>query len=255
MKVKGMRWWVLGLIVLVTIINYLDRNTLGIMWAKIVEDLGLINTEGLSEAEFNDLSKKLFRDINMVFMVAYGLSQMFSGKIYDKIGTRRGFTISALVWGISDLLTSLTTGVKGIASARAGLGLGVAGPWPGAVKSNAEWFPQKERAMAQGFFNAGASIGAILAPILIAVIYAAVGWKWTFVAIGVLAPLWVIPWLIVNKKGPKEHPWITDKERDYIISGQPECNVKSDKGLSWGQLLSRRKSYAVILGRFFLDPI
>lgn len=255
MKVKGMRWWVLGLIVLVTIINYLDRNTLGIMWAKIVEDLGLINTEGLSEAEFNDLSKKLFRDINMVFMVAYGLSQMFSGKIYDKIGTRRGFTISAFVWGISDLLTSLTTGVKGIASARAGLGLGVAGPWPGAVKSNAEWFPQKERAMAQGFFNAGASIGAILAPILIAVIYAAVGWKWTFAAIGILAPLWVIPWLIVNKKGPKEHPWITDKERDYIISGQPECNVKSDKGLSWGQLLSRRKSYAVILGRFFLDPI
>ena len=89
MKVKGLRWWVLGLIVLVTIINYLDRNTLGIMWAKIVEDLGLINTEGLSEAEYNDLSKKLFRDINMVFMIFYGLSQLFSGKLYDKIGTRR----------------------------------------------------------------------------------------------------------------------------------------------------------------------
>ena len=105
MKVKGMRWWVLGLIVLVTIINYLDRNTLGIMWAKIVEDLGLINTEGMSEAEFNDLSKKMFRDINMVFMIAYGLSQMFSGKLYDKFGTRRGFTFSALLWGISDMLT------------------------------------------------------------------------------------------------------------------------------------------------------
>ena len=111
MKVKGLRWWVLGLIVLVTIINYLDRNTLGIMWAKIVEDLGLINTEGLSEAEYNDLSKKLFRDINMVFMIFYGLSQLFSGKLYDKIGTRKGFTISALLWGISDLLTSLATGV------------------------------------------------------------------------------------------------------------------------------------------------
>ncbi len=255
MKVKGMRWWVLGLIVLVTIINYLDRNTLGIMWAKIVEDLGLISREGLTDAQFNDLSKKLFRDINMVFMIAYGLSQMFSGKLYDKIGTRKGFTISAIVWGISDLLTSFAGGVKSIAGFRAGLGLGVAGPWPGAVKSNAEWFPQKERATAQGFFNAGASIGAILAPILIAVIYAWVGWKWTFVAIGVLAPLWVIPWLLVNKKGPKEHPWVTDEEREYIVSGQPECRVKNDKGLSWGQLLSRRKSYAVILGRFFLDPI
>ena len=165
MKVKGMRWWVLGLIVLVTIINYLDRNTLGIMWAKIVEDLGLINTEGMSEAEFNDLSKKMFRDINMVFMIAYGLSQMFSGKLYDKFGTRRGFTFSALLWGISDMLTSIAGGFKSIGAFRAGLGLGVAGPWPGAVKSNAEWFPQKERAMAQGFFNAGASIGAILAPI------------------------------------------------------------------------------------------
>ena len=131
----------------------------------------------------------------------------------------------------------------------------MAGPWPGAVKSNAEWFPQKERATAQGFFNAGASMGAILAPILIAVIYAWVGWKWTFVAIGVLAPLWVSPWLLVNKKGPKEHPWITDEEREYILSGQPESLVKNDKGLSWGQLLSRRKSFAVILGRFFLDPI
>ncbi len=255
MKVKGMRWWVLGLIVLVTIINYLDRNTLGIMWAKIVEDLGLIDTSGLSEAEYNDLSKKLFRDINMLFMVAYGLSQMFSGKLYDKIGTRKGFSISALVWGVSDLLTSLATGVKSIGACRIGLGLGVAGPWPGTVKSNAEWFPQKERAMAQGFFNAGASIGAILAPILIALIYSAVGWKWTFVVIGILAPIWIIPWLIVNKKGPKEHPWVTDKEREYIISGQPECRVKDDKGLSWKQLLSRRKSYAVILGRFFLDPI
>ena len=255
MKVKGMRWWVLGLIVLVTIINYLDRNTLGIMWAKIVEDLGLINTEGMSEAEFNDLSKKMFRDINMVFMIAYGLSQMFSGKLYDKFGTRRGFTFSALLWGISDMLTSIAGGFKSIGAFRAGLGLGVAGPWPGAVKSNAEWFPQKERAMAQGFFNAGASIGAILAPILIALIYSAFGWKLTFVAIGILAPLWIIPWLIVNKKGPKDHPWITDKEKDYILSGQPECKVVNDKGLSWGQLLSRRKSYAVILGRFFLDPI
>ncbi len=254
MKVKGLRWWILALIVLVTIINYLDRNTLGIMWQEIVRDLGLVDPT-LPEEAFNDISKKLFRDINMVFMIAYGLSQMFSGKLYDKFGTRRGFTFSALLWGISDMLTSIAGGFKSIGAFRAGLGLGVAGPWPGAVKSNAEWFPQKERAMAQGFFNAGASIGAILAPILIALIYSAFGWKLTFVAIGILAPLWIIPWLIINKKGPKDHPWITDKEKDYILSGQPECKVVNDKGLSWGQLLSRRKSYAVILGRFFLDPI
>lgn len=254
MKVKGLRWWILGLIVLVTIINYLDRNTLGMMWETIVRDLGLVDPT-LPEEKFNDISKKLFRDINMMFMVAYGLSQMFSGKLYDKIGTRRGFTFSALVWGAFDAVAALAGSVKSFAAVRAGLGLGVAGPWPGAVKSNAEWFPQKERATAQGFFNAGASVGAILAPILIALIYSWFGWKWTFVAIGVLAPLWVIPWLIVNKKGPKEHPWITDSEKQYILSGQPESKVKDDKGLSWKELLSRKKSYAVILGRFFLDPI
>jgi ACS family hexuronate transporter-like MFS transporter len=255
MKVKGMRWWVLALIVLVTIINYLDRNTLGIMWSRIVEDLGLISREGLSDVEFNDKSKTLFAQINMVFMVAYGLSQMFSGRVYDKIGTRKGFAFSALLWGVSDALTSLATGVKSIMGFRAGLGLGVAGPWPGTVKSNAEWFPQKERALAQGLFNAGASVGAILAPILIALLCSFVGWKMTFVIIGILAPLWVIPWLIVNKKGPKEHPWITAKEREYIISGQPESKVTEEKGLSWGQLLSKKKSWAVIAGRFFMDPI
>mgnify|MGYP003305812498 FL=1 len=250
MKIKGLRWWILALVVLVTIINYLDRNTLGIMWAQIVQDLGLIDRTGMTDAEFNSRSKELFAYINMFFMVAYGLSQMLSGKLYDKIGTRRGFTLSALIWGISDMLMALSTGVKSICTFRAGLGLGVAGPWPGTVKNNAEWFPQKERAMAQGLFNAGASIGAILAPILIALICASVGWKMTFIIIGILAPLWVL-----RKSNPKNHPFITDEEKQYILSGQPETKVTDDKGLSWGQLLAKRKSYAVILSRFFLDPV
>ena len=225
------------------------------MWAQIVEDLGLIDRTNMTDEEFNSRSKELFAYINMFFMVAYGLSQMLSGKLYDKIGTRRGFTFSALIWGISDMLIALSTGIKSICSFRAGLGLGVAGPWPGAVKNNAEWFPQKERAMAQGLFNAGASIGAILAPILIALICASVGWKMTFIIIGILAPLWVLPWLWLRKSNPKTHPFITQEEKEYILSGQPETKVTNDKGLSWGQLLAKRKSYAVILSRFFLDPV
>lgn len=255
MKVKGLRWWVISLIVAITIINYLDRNTLAIMWQGIVESLGLIDPEGLTEDEYKTHSKELYAYINMFFMVAYGISQMLSGKLYDKIGTRKGFVASVLVWSIADACTSIATGVKSLCGFRSALGLGEAGPWPGATKSNAEWFPQKERAMAQGLFNAGASVGAILSPIIIALLYSLCGWKLTFVVIGSMGLLWIIPWVIINKKGPKEHPWITDKERDYIINGQPECNVKNDKGLSWGQLLSNKKSYAVILGRFFLDPI
>ncbi len=255
MKIKGLRWWIVGLIVAITIINYLDRNTLAIMWQGIVESLGLIDKEGLTPDEYSTKTKELYAYINMFFMVAYGISQMLSGKLYDRIGTRRGFVASVLVWGIADACTSIASGVKSLCGFRAALGLGEAGPWPGATKSNAEWFPQKERAMAQGLFNAGASIGAILSPIIIALLYTLCGWKLTFVVVGCLGLVWIVPWLIINKKGPKEHPWITEEEREYIINGQPECKVSSDKGLSWKELLSNRKSYAVILGRFFLDPI
>jgi len=135
------------------------------------------------------------------------------------------------------------------------LGLGEAGPWPGSTKSNAEWFPQKERALAQGLFSGAVSIGSILAPIIILMLYMAIGWRLTFVVFGTLGVLWLIPWLIINKKGPKEHRWITEKERDYILSNQPESKVKNEVAKTWGQLLSNKKNYSVILGRFFLDPI
>lgn len=254
MKIKGLRWWVISLIVLITIINYLDRNTLAIMWQGIVGDLGLIDPN-LPDAEYSQKMKELYSYIYMFFMVAYGISQMLSGKLYDKIGTRKGFVASVAVWAVADACTSFARGIGSLCFFRSLLGLGEAGPWPGAVKSNAEWFPQKERAFAQGLFNAGASIGAILSPIIIAILYVSFGWKMTFVVIGILGLLWIVPWLILNKKGPKEHPWITDEERKYIAEGQPETKIVNDTPLSWGALLRNRKSYAVILGRFFLDPV
>lgn len=254
MKVKGLRWWIIALIVVITIINYLDRNTLSIMWQSIVADLGLIDPALEGEA-YSKASKDMYSYIYMFFMVAYGISQMVSGKLYDRFGVRRGIVGSVIVWAIADGMTAFARGLGSLCSFRALLGLGEAGPWPGAVKSNAEWFPQKERAFAQGLFNSGASIGAILSPIIIAALFVWLGWKLTFVFIAGLGLLWIIPWLIVNKKGPKEHPWITDEEKKYILDGQPEVKTSNEKGLSWGQLLRNKKSYAVILGRFFLDPV
>ncbi len=157
--------------------------------------------------------------------------------------------------GTADALTSLARGKLSLTGFRMMLGLGEAGPWPGATKSNAEWFPQNERAFAQGLFGAAASIGSILAPIVILMLYMSLGWKVTFVVVGGLGLLWLIPWLIINKKGPKEHPWITEEEKEYILSGQPEAKICTDRGKSWGELLSNKKNYSVILGRFFLDPI
>ena len=303
MKLKGLRWIVLSLIALVTIINYLDRGTLNYMWVAntkhlveeytyneaeetyaftlkgeavevpaqqvtllesgeieyteyggIAKDLGLVDTSADADTQ-KQQAKDLLALITTFFMIAYGISQLVSGKIYDKIGTRRGFTLSAILWGGADALASLASGLKSLTFFRVMLGLGEAGPWPGTTKSNAEWFPQKERALAQGIFGGAASMGSIVAPILIPALFLAFGWRTTFVIVGMLGILWVIPWLLINKKGPKDHPWITAEERDYILSGQPECKVTNDTAKSWGQLLGEKKNYAVILGRFFLDPI
>ncbi|MGB3005707.1 MAG: MFS transporter [Chitinophagaceae bacterium] len=316
MKIKGLRWWILGLVVLITIINYLDRGTLNYMWVantkmkyQLVNEVAgekqlpyatydasgkkysLFNADSslnvveekevtqqpdnkiqyikkggiayeLGLVDFNDPQsvvddklKKLYSYIYMFFMVAYGISQLVSGKVYDKIGTRKGFVMSALIWGTADMLTSLARGVASLSFFRVLLGLGEAGPWPGTVKSNAEWFPVKERALAQGLFGAGGSIGNILAPIVISMLFLEFGWQKTFIIVGSLGILWIIPWLILNKKQPKEHPWITEKEKQFILDGQPAKKNSDEKAKSWGELLRDKKSYAVILGRFFLDPV
>jgi ACS family hexuronate transporter-like MFS transporter len=316
MKVKGLRWWVLGLIVLITIINYLDRGTLNYMWVANIKTNYTLVTDatsrtplpfavyavatkqytlysagdtihnvdekmvtaisensvqyikkggiayGLGLVDPNDTQtvtdaklKKLYSYIYMFFMIAYGISQLVSGKVYDKIGTRKGFILSAVIWGTADMLTSLARGVASLSFFRVLLGLGEAGPWPGTVKSNAEWFPVKERAFAQGMFGAGGSIGNILAPLVISMLFLAYGWQNTFIIVGSLGILWIIPWLILNKKKPAEHPWITDEEKEHILSGQVATANANEKGLSWKELLQDRKSYSVILGRFFLDPI
>lgn len=312
-----MRWWVLGLVVLITIINYLDRGTLNYMWVantkvqyqlinnvndtvnkvnyafinsadsscvlhnqdgtvKTVEsklitllpdnkvqytkkggiayELGLVDLRD-PQSVIDDKLKKLYSYIYMFFMIAYGISQLVSGKIYDKIGTRKGFVMSALIWGTADMLTSLARGVASLSFFRVLLGLGEAGPWPGTVKSNAEWFPVKERALAQGLFGAGGSIGNILAPIVISMLFIEYGWQKTFIIIGSLGIIWIIPWLIINKKSPKDHPWVTEEEKEYILSGQPENKTTNDKAKTWSELLKDKKSYAVIFGRFFLDPV
>jgi len=313
MKIKGLRWWIIGLIMLITVINYLDRGTLNYMWVanieykkvdqidpnlkenqaqffaqnntylllskggeKIIQKAELVSFKNDNQIIVNrqgiayelgivdknaspELASKQAKDelgtITIFFMIAYGFSQLFSGKLYDKIGTRKGFASSVLVWGLADALTSLSQGKVGLTGFRMMLGLGEAGPWPGTTKSNAEWFPQKERAFAQGLFGAAASIGSIIAPIVILSLYISIGWKYTFVVVGSLGIVWIIPWLIINKKGPKEHKWITEEEREYILSNQPESQVSNEVAKTWGQLLANKKNYSVILGRFFLDPI
>jgi ACS family hexuronate transporter-like MFS transporter len=243
-KLKHLRWLVVSLVALATVINYIDRSALAIMWPGIAEDLGL--------------DKSDYANIITVFMISYAIGQSLFGKIFDAIGTRLGFLLSIVVWSVSIALHAVAASVTSFAIFRAMLGLGEAGNWPGATKANAEWFPIKERALAQGIFNAGASLGSIIAPPLIAFLYAFLGWQATFIVIGSLGILWILPWLIVYKSSPDSHPWITEEERQHILTGQ-QCTSEKQQDKEYvptmGQLLRHRQTWGVIAARFFIDPI
>ena len=253
-KVKGLRWWIIALIALSTIINYIDRSALGVMWWAegdcIAKDLGYTT---------QDIAKQQYAIILNVFMVFYAIGQSLMGRIFDRIGTRIGFVLTITVWSIATMLHAVARSVLSFSVFRAFLAVGEAGNWPGAVKSNAEWFPQKERAVAQGIFNAGASIGSVISPPLIATIFVLFGWKVTFFALGSLGIIWIIPWIVINKTSPEKHPWISEEERAYILEGrkasEAESKVDSEKKLSIMQILSYKKSWSVLVARFFHEPI
>lgn len=243
-KVRGVRWWVITLIGIATVINYIDRNSLTVMWTSIAGDL--------------NLHKEHLALIISAFMVAYAVGQGVSGKFFDWLGTRISFVITIILWSVSCGLHGLARGLTSFSVVRAMLGFSEAGNWPGATKSNAEWFPSTERALAQGIFNAGASIGAVLSAPVIAGLYLLVGWRLTFVVVGVLGLLWVIPWLFVNRAKPEDHPWVTEEERRHILGGSPvEASgvQEADRALTVRELLSHRQSWSVIASRFFIDPI
>jgi ACS family hexuronate transporter-like MFS transporter len=251
MKMKGLRWLIITLIFLATIINYIDRSTLGIMWGNPDVEGSIAFTLGLTKSNYGLILN--------IFMVAYALGQLFSGKLFDKIGTRLGYMFAIGIWGLSSFMHSMARGLLSFGILRSILGVSEAGNWPGAVKSNAEWFPIKERAVAQGIFNAGASVGSVIAPPLIATLFVAFGWRTTFMIVGSFGILWIVPWLIINKAGPQKHPWITHEEKEYIEEGKKNASEKTgsreDKALTLKQILSYKQSWAVIVGRFFLEPI
>ena len=154
---SGFRWWIIGLIAIATVINYIDRNALAVMWPEVAKDIGA--------------DKEDYALLVTIFMVFYALGQSIFGKIFDVVGTRMGFAISIVVWSLSIAAHSLVRSMLVLGILRATLGISEAGNWPGAAKANATWFPRSERAFAQGIFNAGASLGAIVSAPLIAILF------------------------------------------------------------------------------------
>jgi len=238
-----LRWLIIGLICAATVINYIDRTSLAVMWPAISRD--------------THLSKEDYATIVAVFMVCYALGQALCGRLFDRLGTRLGFVITIVVWSTACMFHGAARSMAGLSSLRGLLGLSEAGNWPGATKAVAEWFPCRERALAQGIFNSGSALGAVISAPLIAWLYLDVGWRGTFVVIGVLGFLWVLPWWFLARSTPGQHPWITPEERAYILDGDISCasSLLGDRVLGWKEALRLRQTWAIIAARFFLDPI
>jgi ACS family hexuronate transporter-like MFS transporter len=245
-KLRGLRWWIVGLIFLATLINYIDRLTISVLAPVITHDLGLTNTE--------------FGGIITWFLLAYTISQGLSGKLYDRVGTKRGFVCSIVLWSIAAMAHAFARGLASLSVFRFILGLGEAGNWPGAAKTVAEWFPIRERAFGMAIFNSGAAIGSVVAPPLIVWLSLTYGWQTTFIVTGSLGFAWLVLWLLFYQT-PDRHKWLGEEERRLIRDGQ---HVESAADLlvtepsapiRWRELLRYRQVWAIVLSRFLTDPV
>jgi MFS transporter, ACS family, hexuronate transporter len=246
-KLSGLRWMIIGLVFFITVINYIDRMTVSVLAPVITKDLGLTNTE--------------FGAITTWFLVAYTISQAVSGKIYDRFGTKSGFTFSVVVWSVAAILHAFASGLTSLSAFRFMLGFGEAGNFPGAAKTAAEWFPQRERALAQGIFNSGVALGSVVAPPLIIWLQLTYGWKTTFVFTGILGFIWLAFWLVLYKSRD-EHSWLTEREKNLIEEGEDasensKFQIPNSKSTAptYASLLKYKETWAIVLARFLVDPV
>jgi ACS family hexuronate transporter-like MFS transporter len=237
-KVQGLRWWIAGLIFFATLINFIDRLTISILAPVITTQLHLTNFQ--------------FARLTTWFLVAYTISQGVSGKVYDRIGPRRGFTISILIWSVAACAHAFARGLISLSSFRFILGIGEAGNWPGAARVIAEWFPVRQRAIGMGIFNSGVCVGSIIAPPLIVWLQLTFGWQATFLFTGSLGFIWLTLWLLFYES-PERHRAITPEEYALIKEDQP-AGLRPQP-LPWLRLLRFRQTWAIILSRFLGDPV
>jgi MFS transporter, ACS family, aldohexuronate transporter len=244
-KLRGLRWWIVGLIFFATLINYIDRLTISVLAPVITRDLGLTNTQ--------------FGGIVTWFLLAYTISQGLSGKLYDRVGTKRGFVYSILVWSIAAMAHAFARGLASLSIFRFVLGLGEAGNWPGAAKTVAEWFPIRERALGMAIFNSGAALGSVVATPLIVWLNVKFGWQTTFIVTGSLGFVWLMLWLLFYQT-PAQHKWLGNQERQLILEGQrvegtTDALNQTFVKLRWRDLLGYRQVWGIVLARFLTDPV
>jgi MFS transporter, ACS family, hexuronate transporter len=237
-QIRGLRWWVVALISLGTIINYLSRNALGVLAPTLKDQMGI--------------STQQYSYIVGAFQVGYTIMQPVCGLIVDLIGLRVGFALFAALWSIAGCLQGSVTGWLSLAGARGLMGLTEAAAIPAGMKAVAEWFPDKEKSIAVGFFNVGTSLGALMAPPLVAAVTLTLGWRVAFVVTGAVGFFWAALWYAFYRP-PTEHGLLSPDEREEILSGQ----IRSDRRAPRApvrELLATRRFWAIAVPRFFAEP-
>ena len=230
------RWVVCALIFFATTVNYVDRQVIGILTTTLPTELGW------SEIDYGD--------IVFAFSLAYAIGLFFSGRIIDRLGTKRGYALSLTVWSFAAMAHAAASTVGGFRAARFALGLGEAGNFPAAIKTVTEWFPRKERALATGIFNSGTNVGAIVAPLVVPWITIQYGWQSAFLITGAIGLLWLALWWPLYGV-PERHPRVSPAELAYIRSEKDEPPAR----VSYAELFRHRQMWAFAIAKFMTDPV
>jgi ACS family hexuronate transporter-like MFS transporter len=235
-RVGNFRWVICALLFFAATINYLDRQVIATLKVDL-QRAGIWDEIGYSWVVFT-------------FQAAYALGLLIAGRVMDQLGTRKGFSVSVLFWSVAAMAHALASSVMGFAAARFALGLGEAGNFPASIKTTAEWFPKKERALATGIFNAGTNVGILVAAAMVPPIALNWGWRWAFVVTGLVGFVWLVLWLLLYRR-PEDHPRLSKAELAYIQSDPAEPATK----IPWKRLLPHKQTWAFAIGKFMTDPI
>ncbi len=254
-----MRWWIIVLLFVAAVLNYIDRQTLSALAPTIQEDL--------------EMDDQQYANIINIFLIAYTVAYLISGRIADKIGTRASLFLFVAWWSIANMLTAAARGVTSLGVYRFALGLGEAGIWPAASKAVSEWFPAKERALAIGIYTMGATIGATLAPYIVIPLAThtytetmpavanwlgqGTGWRLAFILTGIVGLLWLIPWIMIYRR-PEKSKLITTAELNMLTTASTKEDASGSENKnawSWKQVLLFRGTWLLLVGRLITDPV
>jgi len=230
------RWMICGLLFAATAINYVDRQMIGVLKPVLQAELGWRESD--------------YANIVFWFQCAYALGFLAMGRFMDRVGARIGYAAAFTFWTLAHAAHGLVSGIAQFTAVRFALGIGEAGNFPAGLKVVAEWFPQKERALAIGLFNAGANVGAIATPLIVPAITIAYGWRAAFIVTGLASLIWVAAWLFLYRR-PEDHARVSPCELAYIRSDP----VRASAPIPWSRLFTIRQTWAYALPKFCIDPI